>query len=264
MIRVAKSWILLAMFLAALRTAYTVNYCDRSLCPASKPHIACKDDGKLSSECPPGAKIIEMNAEMKELILDTHNKYRSTLATGGVGWLPKAAAMPTLTWDDDLAETAQVNANRCVRGHDVCHNTDKYKNSGQNLNFFATSADTIDVKDQVPKLIGSWWDERHDVHKNMVKTMYDPGKGTMVFHFAVLAGDKVNKIGCAITQWKPPGGWIQIYLVCNYSFNDFVGLPIYVSGEPCSKCQKGCNPKYAGLCNEDEPVPQLLDYPAGS
>lgn len=264
MIRLAKSWILLALLLAAaLKQAYTVDYCDTSICPASKPNIGCGNDGKLSAACPSGAKVIEMNDEMKNLILDTHNKYRSTLATGGVGWLPKAAAMPTLTWDKDLAETAQMNSNRCVRGHDACHNTDTYLNSGQNINYFATSVDTIDVKGEVPKLITSWWDERHDVHKNMVKTMYDPGKSIMVFHFAVMASDKVNKVGCGITQWKPPGGWMQIYLVCNYSFNDFVGIPIYVTGEPCSKCQKGCSTKYPGLCNEDEPVPQLIDYPAG-
>lgn len=260
MIQFAKSWIWLAIVLATLKQAYTVDYCDESICAAGKTNIGCNNNGKLSSSCPPGAKKIKMTAELKQLILDTHNKYRSTLATGGVGWLPKAAAMPTLTWDNDLAETAQMNTNRCVRGHDACHNTDKYKNSGQNINYFATSADTIDIEKEVPNLISSWWDERHDVNANMVNTMYDPGKSVMVFHFAVMAADKANKIGCALGQWKQPNAWLQVYIVCNYSFNDFVGLPIYAAGEPCSQCSTGCNPKYEGLCNEKEPVALPVDY----
>ncbi|XP_055638839.1 antigen 5 like allergen Cul n 1-like [Toxorhynchites rutilus septentrionalis] len=261
MVKFAKSWIWLVVLLASLKRSYSTDYCDHKLCPSGKAHIGCKNDGKLGPKCPKGAKPIEMTAQLKQLILDTHNKYRSTLATGGVEWLPKAAVMPTLTWDDELAETAQMNSNRCIRGHDACHNTDLFKNSGQNINYFATSADTIDVNAQVPNLITSWWDERHDVNQNMVNTMYDPGKSIMVFHFAVLGSDKVNKLGCGITQWKPDKGWIQIYLVCNYSFNDFVGIPIYVAGEPCSQCTKGCNTKYKGLCAEDEPVAQVIDYP---
>ncbi|XP_055641414.1 antigen 5 like allergen Cul n 1-like isoform X2 [Toxorhynchites rutilus septentrionalis] len=250
----------LVMLLASLKQSYSADYCKHDLCGAGKAHIGCQNDGKLSPQCPKGAKVIKMTDELKQLVLDTHNKYRSELATGKVEWLPKAANMPSLTWDNELAKTAQMNANRCVRGHDACHNTEKYKNSGQNLNFYATTADTIDVNGEVPNLITSWWDERHDVNKNMVNTMYDPGKSIMVFHFAVMGSDKVNKVGCAITQWKPEKGWNQIYLVCNYSFNDFVGLPIYVAGEPCSQCTKGCNPKFEGLCVEDEPVALPIDY----
>lgn len=262
MIKLAKSWIWLGLLLASLKHAHTVDYCDSDICAAGKTNIGCGNNGKLSKSCPSNAKTIPMDDAMKALILDTHNKYRSELATGAVKWLPKAAAMPTLTWDDDLAETAQMNTNRCIRGHDACHNTDKYKNSGQNINFFATSAsiDDATVKEQVPKLIGSWWDERHLVNKKMVKTMYDPGKSIMVFHFAVMAADKANKVGCAVGQWQEPDAWEQIYIVCNYSFNDFVGLPIYASGEPCSGCTKGCNAKYAGLCAEDEPVALPVDY----
>ncbi|XP_029722824.2 antigen 5 like allergen Cul n 1 [Aedes albopictus] len=263
MFGVAKFWIWPLVVMASLKRAYTApDYCDSKICFGGVPNIGCNNDGKLSKSCPKDAKIIEMTDELKKLILDTHNNYRSTLATGGVKWLPKAAAMPTLTWDDDLAATAQMNANRCERGHDKCHNTQDYLNSGQNLNYIATSADTIDVKDQVPKLISSWWDERHDVNKNMVNTMYDPGKSVMVFHFAVLGSDKVNKVGCGLAQWTNENAWLQMYLVCNYSFNDFIGIPIYVKGAPCSQCKTGCNSKFAGLCNEDEPVPQLIDYPA--
>lgn len=264
MLKLVKSWIWLSMLLASLKSAYTVDYCDSSICPPGASNIGCGNNGKLAKACPSNAKVIEMTDELKKLIVDTHNKYRNEVANGKVGHLPKAAAMPTLTWDNDLAETAQMNSNRCVRGHDACHNTDVYKNSGQNINYIATSADSIDHMKEVPNLITSWYDERHDVNKNMVNTMYDPGKSIMVFHFAVMASDKVNKVGCGLTQWKNEGEWLQLYLVCNYSFNDFIGIPIYVSGKkPCSGCTTGCNSAFPGLCNESEPVPQMIDYPAG-
>ncbi|XP_055608802.1 antigen 5 like allergen Cul n 1-like [Uranotaenia lowii] len=261
--RASSTWISLVLVLASLKFADSVDYCDKKLCaPHKQPNIGCGNDGKLSSDCPAGTKKIEMTDEYKQLIMDAHNKYRSELANGKVGWLPKAAAMPTLTWDDDLAETAQMNANRCVRGHDICHNTEKYLNSGQNLARIATEADSIDIKEWIPKFVTMWWDERHDVNANMVSTMYDPGKSIMVFHFAVLANDKANKIGCGLGQWKTPDAWLQLYIVCNYSFNDFIGLPIYTAGEPCSQCKSGCNSKYAGLCDEKEEVPQLVPYAA--
>ncbi|XP_055607612.1 antigen 5 like allergen Cul n 1-like [Uranotaenia lowii] len=264
MARYAKSLIWLALVAASLKLAQTaVDYCDKKICADHQPNIGCNNDRKLSSKCPAGSKIVEVTDELKKLILDTHNKYRSTLATGGVPWLPKASAMPTLTWDDDLQDTAQMNANQCVKAHDPCHNTDKYLNSGQNINKVSTT-EKIDVKEWVPKLISSFWDERHDVNSNMVSALYDPGKSVMVYHFAVLGNDKVNKVGCGISMWPSGGGYNTMYIVCNYSFNDFLGLPIYNSGEPCSACKKGCNAKYAGLCNEDEPVPQLINYPAPS
>lgn len=131
----AKFWIWPLLVGTILQYAYAADYCDPSICFGGEANIGCNNDRKLSKTCPKDAKIIEMTDELKKLILDTHNNYRSTLATGGVKWLPKASAMPTLTWDDDLADTAQMNANRCNRGHDKCHNTQDYLNSGQNLNY---------------------------------------------------------------------------------------------------------------------------------
>lgn len=83
--------------MASLKRANAADYCDSSICFGGTPNIGCGNDkSKLSSSCPKDAKIIEMTDELKQSILDTHNGYRSTLATGGVKWLPKAAAMPTL------------------------------------------------------------------------------------------------------------------------------------------------------------------------
>ncbi|XP_041762912.1 antigen 5 like allergen Cul n 1-like [Anopheles merus] len=250
-----KMVLLLAVLVAAaLKTTVAQDYCKPDLCDPGNDHIGCNNPGGFTSNCPSGAKVIKMTDELKKIILDEHNKYRSTVATGGLKWLPKAKQMTTMTWDDELAKLAKLNANRCVQKHDDCHNTAKHRYSGQNLNHIMTTAPSIDNIPQVIKdLISSWWDERLDVNSRMVKAMYDPGRHTMIFHFAVMAADKANKIGCAISQW-PENGNPYLYLVCNYSFTDIVGLPMYAQGEPCSGCTKGCNSAYEGLCNPDEPV----------
>ncbi|ETN62170.1 venom allergen 5 [Anopheles darlingi] len=248
-----SKWFVLLLAAAALKLAESQDYCDPELCDPGDDHIGCNNPGGFLSNCV-DPKVIPMSDELKTIILDEHNKYRSTVATGGVKWLPKASKMTTMVWDDELAALAQLNANRCVQKHDACHNTANHRYSGQNLNHITTTAPSIDNVPQVIKdLISSWWDEKADVNKRMVKSMYDPGRHTMIFHFAVLAADKSNKLGCAVSQWKDNGN-PYLYLVCNYSFTDIVGLPMYASGEPCSACTKGCNSAYAGLCNPEEPV----------
>lgn len=248
-------WMLLlaVMVAAAMKTTVAQDYCDPDLCDPGESHIGCNNSGGFVRACKK-AKVVEVTEEYKKIMLDEHNKYRSTVATGGVKWLPKAKQMATMTWDDELAQLAQLNAYRCVQKHDDCHNTASFRYSGQNLNHIMTinAGDDIENVPQVIKdLISSWWDEKKDVNSRMVDAMYDPGRHTMVFHFAVMAAEKANKLGCAMSQWSENGN-PYLYLVCNYSFTDVVGLPMYVKGKPCSGCKTGCNSAYEGLCNPDE------------
>lgn len=250
-------WMLLLSVLlaAALKTTVAQDYCDPNLCDPGDDHIGCNNPGGFVPACQK-AKKIDVTDEYKKIILDEHNKYRSTVATGGVKWLPKAKQMVTMSWDDELAQLAQLNANRCTQKHDQCHNTANFRYSGQNLNHiktFGAGDDIGNIPQVIKDLISSWWDERKDVNSRMVDSMYDPGRHTMIFHFAVMAAEKANKIGCALSQWSDEGNPF-LYLVCNYSFTDIIGLPMYQRGAPCSGCTKGCNSDYAGLCNADEPV----------
>ncbi|KFB44575.1 hypothetical protein ZHAS_00012457 [Anopheles sinensis] len=41
----------------------------------------------------------------------------------------------------------------------------------------------------------------------------------------------------------------KVYLVCNYSYTNIIGHPVYTVGPAGSKCQAGMNPNYPGLCN---------------
>ncbi|XP_055605776.1 antigen 5 like allergen Cul n 1-like [Uranotaenia lowii] len=111
---------------ASLKLVLTVvDYCDKKICADHQPNNGCNNERMLLSKWPAGSKIVEVTDELKKLILDTHNKYRSILHAD--------------TWDDDLEDTAQMNAYQCVKAHDPCHNTDKYLNSGQNINKVSTT-----------------------------------------------------------------------------------------------------------------------------
>ena len=79
-----KMVLLLAVLVAAaLKTTVAQDYCNPDLCDPGDDHIGCNNPGGFTSNCPSGAKVIKMTDELKKIILDEHNKYRSTVATGG-------------------------------------------------------------------------------------------------------------------------------------------------------------------------------------
>lgn len=70
-----------------------------------------------------------------------------------------------------------------------------------------------------------------------------------------MAADRLICVGCAMSRFsKPPTRVYQNYFVCNYSFNNILGSPVYVAGPTGSQCANGTNPFYAGLCNLNEKV----------
>lgn len=64
-----------------------------------------------------------MNDDMKNALLDYHNKMRNEIALGKVDNYDEAANMATIEWDDGLAETAVKNVHQCEMKHDDCRGT---------------------------------------------------------------------------------------------------------------------------------------------
>ncbi|XP_063701516.1 antigen 5 like allergen Cul n 1-like [Culicoides brevitarsis] len=224
--------------------AQTQNYCDSSLCRSGGRHIACP--GVAVNRCPSDARAIPMDNTMKNLILGKHNANRNALAGGQVNRFATAAAMPEVTWDDELAYIASKNAMQCTFGHDQCRNTKAFMYAGQNIAYAMGSAYTD--SSFVEQMINLWWDE----YKQCSQAVLDKFQNTqaVVGHFTVMSTDRTNKIGCAAVLYNRN----YRILVCNYSFTNMMGQPIYKKGSVRSGCKSGASNQYPNLCSANEVV----------
>lgn len=155
-------------------------------------------------------------------------------------------------WNQDLADYAGLNVRRCQYGHD-CHNTPQNKYSGQNINFvanFGGGATFSEISDFIEETINIWWDEKNMASQADINNCCG---STKIPHFLEMSADRVNQVGCAISQYTDEQGK-KSYMVCNYSFTIILGQQVYVSGAPTSQCQSGLNPNYGALCSVNESV----------
>lgn len=68
-----------------------------------------------------------MDSEMKELILNTQNQFRSDIAMGKFDEFPQASRMAQLQYCPELEVPAALNVRQCNMKHDECRNTRNYK-----------------------------------------------------------------------------------------------------------------------------------------
>ncbi|XP_014224529.1 venom allergen 5-like [Trichogramma pretiosum] len=151
---------------------------------------------------PQCAKLISSgltNSE-KQKIVNKHNSLRRS--TG-------AKNMALLSWDNELAASAQQWANYCNYKHDPCRDVGRYK-VGQNLNRWGS---TREVKNwDVERPVQSWYDEiKFFNKKDISKYKYDPKYG----HYSQVVWAETTKIGCGVVRYKD-GKLNRQFLVCNY------------------------------------------------
>lgn len=80
-------------------------------------------------------------------------------------------------------------------------------------------------------------------------------------HFTQIVAMRSKKVGCAAAKFPSKNGdFSQLYLVCNYSFGNMIGEPIYTVGPTASKCTSGRSKIYKGLCRSNE---NILPLPLG-
>lgn len=66
-----------------------------------------------------------MQQDFKDMIVNKHNDYRNKFA-GGLANNTKAARMPFIKWDDELAAIADSLVRRCQPSRDKCAVSEKY------------------------------------------------------------------------------------------------------------------------------------------
>ncbi|KFB35694.1 AGAP006420-PA-like protein [Anopheles sinensis] len=161
--------------------------------------------------------------------------------------------MPTLIWDDELARQAGHNARSCVYAHDVCRNTKLFRYVGQNLAHVSTTA-ILHFEKLVQLSIQGWWDEFNVTTQAQLDRFPEKQPGHPIGHFTQMISDRAWKMGCAAQTWFEGKVNSIFYMVCNYSFANYEGQPVYRRGLPASRCRTGENADYPGLCSTKEQI----------
>ncbi|KAG5667676.1 hypothetical protein PVAND_015648 [Polypedilum vanderplanki] len=238
------------VFYLGFASSAVYNYCNQDLCKlTSYKHITCTATGDFSPSCSADASEVSLTDSDKQKILKLHNKHRNKIASGNEPGFNPATKMLTVEWDDELAEYASLNVRRCKFEHD-CHNTPQMKYSGQNIYYSArTDAFEKNIGNFIDDAFQSWWDERKLASQENIDSCCGPPME--IPHFLEVSSDRVNRVGCAISQYTSSQGK-ETLMTCNYSFQIITGQKVYVSGEPASECKTGSNPNYTALCSTDE------------
>jgi len=236
----ANMWTHILLVAVAVATIQATDYCD-----ISAQHQLCNPAGKPASACTntvSGDYKRSVTEEDQKIIVDMHNKLRRDLANGKAGTMPKAANMEKFTWDEELARIAQAQVNKCVYGHD-CKECKKdkdgcYNGVGQNIAYRSWSRLVNQSDWHLP--IQAWYDEIKDYDNAAkdVESLSTSGSTGVVLHFTQIIWAETYKVGCGFIIYFDGQYYKRLYS-CNYGHGgNWIGRPIYLKGEPCSKCPK--------------------------
>uniref|UniRef100_A0A0N8B0Y2 Venom allergen n=1 Tax=Daphnia magna TaxID=35525 RepID=A0A0N8B0Y2_9CRUS len=245
-------------FLAVLLVSCRAQ--DRSTyCRLSSQHTMCRfqNDGP---KCDGTVSTRGVDRSNRQVILQTHNTLRSIVASGQEsrgqpGPQPRASNMQMMTWDDELATVAQRLAEQCLFEHDCneCRKVGRFP-VGQNLAVEWTTGPPLPTNWK--KQVTRWYEEVEEF----------PNTSARKFEFSVITGHysqiiwaDTNRVGCGFTSFRDNGTFETNLYVCNYGpAGNFVGLPSYKVGEPCSQCpaNTACSTRFPNLCESTKKNPE--------
>lgn len=207
--------------------------------------------------------VKKLTQDQINAILDAHNSYRNTVASGSQtisffagGQLPSSSNMKVVEWSTDLEELAQSWANTDPGSHNP---TRKVSNPnlqgyiGENIfwGWSSSSRAKLPGSYAAQSAVKSWFDEYKQYRQSVDKFVSD---GTMIGHLTQVIWAETTKIGCGILDCvtSHKNTYYTMYLqkvaiVCNYwKGGNYIGAAVYEKGTPCSKCT--CSSKYTSLC----------------
>lgn len=195
--------------------------CDAKYREITPGHTAC---------LPPSKDFVAENSGLKngdkEIIVDIHNTVRREVS-------PAATNMMKMSWDDEIANTAQRWAENCNIKHDS--NYKRYAfgrfSVGQNLAWGSWAMGWTHA-------IKLWADEKKDYSYSSNNSP----TGAAIGHYTQMVWATSIKVGCGYAICGTTH-----YYVCNYGpGGNMRGERPYKSGSTCEDCPNNCN---NGLCD---------------
>ncbi|GAB0098727.1 hypothetical protein DMENIID0001_145160 [Sergentomyia squamirostris] len=239
-----KSAFLSAIFNVLLVECAT-NWCqmEQEYCQG-REHIACEPNSFPSDPNARDIEMIPMTKEIKKLIVDTHNRYRSMVAAGKVSGIPSAAKMEKMSWNDSLAFVASKHAKHANFEHDQCRSFAQFPFSGQNLAIIYSSVPIRDIQATLREHIELFFNEVELIQDGKTScidffTTYNPSC-LEAGHFTAMVKDINNTVGCSLARFRTYYSDRLLYTLlttCNYGHTNLISHPIYTTGQPCSACK---------------------------
>ncbi|XP_041675746.1 uncharacterized protein LOC121530557 [Drosophila eugracilis] len=250
-------WILLLSLMLAIFDSETANkWCKKYLC--KQRHPLCTDNRKFQATCPHRATaMVKITKEIEHLIVDKHNEYRNKFA-GGMGNHAKAARMPTIQWDSELAEVADALVRRCQPIRDSCVMTGRYHHAEVSYSLIKYYCMTTKM-DALRTQLDYWFDpESKDEVIELFFSEKDDDQELSQNYFQVLR-DRADRIGCAIVEYIHPALVHQLLKCvynCGVSQCEDDHNPVYEISRDyaATHCRKGSNKEYKNLCHKSESV----------
>jgi len=244
--------LVVASVLNAASSASLGSNTDPFLTSTGKPKIGCDDICKAfgaQDGCSYEMETRAMSKELSKVMLAKHNQLRRKLAKGEEESWPSAANMMKLVWSEELASSAQEQADQCNTNgtYDVpgatFGRTWRLSDHGSNI--------TMTMED-FEKIVDSWYSLTVDGFGNSTIPF---GQNQPDISAAAVAKsgpfwDETKAMGCGLVIFSREN-WRMLELSCSYD-SPSVGAPthsdpLYEEGPPCSSCQPGfsCDD---GLC----------------
>jgi len=189
-----------------------------------------------STRCGSAKLRCSLSEKDKEHILHRHNLLRNKVAAGkerrgSPGPQPGATDMALMTWDDELAATAQRWADQLNFAHDTSRNAVDGTRVGQNIQIQCSSKKlktpiNYDWKNE----IGQWYDEVKDMPapnsgESPLLTHAVWNRGKVIGHYTQMVWAKTKKVGCgvrttkkgeSVKNWWSSSDLSCRLVVCNY------------------------------------------------
>ncbi|KAE9551125.1 hypothetical protein FO519_005660 [Halicephalobus sp. NKZ332] len=207
-------------FLAALKQT--------TVAPAVKQNIVRSSVG--TSIC----NQTVLTDELRNIVLEKHNFYRSQLATGqamikGGQLAPSAKNMYKLSYSCELESIAQSWAEKCTFAHSPAN----VRNAGENL--FMMSVPGYDPATSLKTAADLWWGELKDLggitptNVQLTISVFNLGIG----HWSQMAWGSTTTVGCG---YKSCPAQRMTLVVCNYRpTGNYLNQNIYEIGTPCTE-----------------------------
>uniref|UniRef100_A0A914PKI9 SCP domain-containing protein n=1 Tax=Panagrolaimus davidi TaxID=227884 RepID=A0A914PKI9_9BILA len=213
---------------------------DNSQCECASPSPTSIITSGINS-LPQCSTTSPLTPKLRQVFVDKHNGYRSTLANGKSqlpdgSFASPASNMYKLKYSCDLEKVAQEWADRCIWEHSPVD----HRNGGENLYAIISGSEGKGqyFEQSIQDSNDAWWNELRQfggiTSTNVTLTM--PAFNTGIGHWSQMAWATTQTVGCGFRECSRPDGTIMFFVVCNYRpSGNYLNQNIYQIGQPCSR-----------------------------